>query len=336
MKLFKYFYKRLLYIIPILVGLVVIGFFLFYLIPADPVRLIAGPYADSVQIEKVKHQYGLDKPLYIQFSRYFIRFFKGDLGESIYTNRPVMQEIISRAPATLELGAMALSGAIVLGIFLGIFVGLRRDSWADHLFRAITIGGLAVASFWLAIMLQLYLGYNLDLFPIGGRITPGLAPKSITGFFLLDSLLTFNMKAFFDSFLHLVLPTITLALPCFSTIVRFVRGGVLDALQSEYVLYERAMGLSRRTLVYKYILRNAMTVPVVQIGLLLGYTIAGTIVVEKVFAWPGVGNFAATSIIMFDYNSILGVTIWSGIAFCLGTLLADIVLVLIDPREISK
>jgi len=336
MKLTIYIARRLIYVIPILVGLIIIGFFLFYLIPADPVRLIAGPYADSEQIQMVKKQYGLDAPLYLQFLRYVLRFFKGDLGVSVYTSRPVMQELVSRTPATLELAAISLFGAIILGTFIGIFVALRRDSWADHLFRAITIGGLAVASFWLAILLQLYLGYELDLFPIGGRITAGMTPKHITGFYLLDSLITLDMKAFLNSFKHLALPAITLALPCFATIVRFVRGGVLDALQSEYVLYERAMGLSRNTLIYKYILRNAMTVPVVQIGLLLGYTIAGTLVVEKVFSWPGIGNFAASSIIMFDYNAVLGVTIWSGIAFCFGTLIADVVLALVDPREVSK
>jgi peptide/nickel transport system permease protein len=336
MKLLVYSFKRLFYFLPIMVSLIAIGFFLFYLIPADPVRLIAGPYATTDQIEKVREQYGLDKPLLIQFVRYLIRFFRGDLGTSIYTHRPVMEDLISRAPATLELGFVSLMGSILLGIPIGVFVALRRNSWADHLCRAITIGGLAVASFWLGIMLQLYLGYNLDIFPIGSRMTPGTPLKNLTGFYLLDSLLTFNMKAFLDALLHLILPATTLGLPCFATIVRFTRGGVLDALKSDYVLYERAMGLPRSVLVFKYILRNAIAAPIVQIGLLTGYTIAGAIVVEKVFAWPGVGNFAATSIIMFDYSAILGFTLWSGIAFCLGTLLADIALALVDPREVAR
>ena len=336
LKLLVYSFKRLFYFLPILVCLIAIGFFLFYLIPADPVRLIAGPYATQEQTEKVRQQYGLDKPLHVQFSKYLIRFFHGDLGTSIYTHRPVMEDLINRAPATLELGFASLMGSILLGIPVGVFVALRRNSWADHLCRAITIGGLAVASFWLGIMVQLYLGYYLDLFPIGGRITPGTLLKNLTGFYLIDALLTLNMKAFFDTLLHLVLPATTLGLPCFATIVRFTRGGVLDTLKSDCVLYERAMGLSRSVLVYKYILRSAITAPIVQIGLLIGYTIAGASVVEKVFAWPGVGNFAATSIIMFDYNAILGFTLWSGIAFCIGTLLADIALALVDPREVSR
>jgi len=336
MKLLVYFFRRMLYFLPILVSLIAIGFFLFYLIPADPVRLIAGPYATPEQVEKVREQYGLDKPLHIQFFKYLMRFFQGDLGTSIYTHQPVMQDLIARAPATLELGFISLFGSILLGIPVGVFVALRRNSWADHLCRAITIGGLAVASFWLGILVQLYLGYRLDLFPIGGRIKPGIMLKSVTGFYLLDSLLTLNFRAFFDTLLHLTLPAITLGVPCFATIVRFTRGGVLDALKKDYVLYSRAMGLPRPVLVYKYILRNAIIAPIVQIGLLIGYTIAGAIVVEKVFAWPGVGNFAATSIIMFDYNAILGFTLWSGIAFCLGTLLADLALALVDPREVSR
>jgi len=336
MKWLVYALKRILYFIPILVSLIVIGFFLFYLIPADPVRLIAGPFATPQQVETLKQQYGFDKPLYVQFLRYLTRFFHGDLGLSIHTHRPVMMELIERAPATFELGLISLIGSILLGIPLGIFVALRRNNWVDHLFRAITIGGLAIASFWLGIMAQLYFGYHLDLLPIGGRITPGIPLKPITGLFLLDSLLGLNPRALFDSFKHLILPAITLGLPCFATIVRFTRGGVLDAMKSEYVLYEQAMGLPRPIRIYKYILRNALTAPVVQIGLLIGYTIAGAIVVEKVFAWPGVGNFAATSIIMFDYSAILGFTLWSGIAFCLGTLLSDIALALIDPREVSR
>lgn len=336
MRLLVYSLKRLLYFVPILVSLMATGFFLFYLIPADPVRLIAGPYATPEQVEKVKEQYGLDQPLPLQFLKYLIRFFHGDLGTSIYTHQPVMKDLVTRAPATLELGFVSLISSILLGIPLGVFVAMRRNSWADHLCRAITIGGLAVASFWLGIMVQLYLGYRLDLFPIGGRITPGIPLRTITGLYLLDSLLTWNFKAFSNALLHLSLPAITLGIPCFATIVRFTRGGVLDALRSDYVLYERAMGLRRPLLVYKYILRNALTAPIVQIGLLIGYTISGAIVVEKVFAWPGVGNFAATSIIMFDYNAILGFTLWSGVAFCLGTLLADIALALVDPREASR
>ncbi|MEW6264458.1 MAG: ABC transporter permease [Thermodesulfobacteriota bacterium] len=336
MKLIVYSFKRLLYFLPILVSLIAIGFFLFYLIPADPVQLIAGPYATPEQIEKVREEYGLDKPLLIQFGRYLLRFLWGDLGTSIYTHRSIMEDLITRAPATLELGFVSLLGSILLGIPIGVLVALRRNSWADHICRAVTIGGLAVASFWLGIMFQLYFGYHLDLFPIGGRMSPGILLNQVTGFFLLDALLTLNMKAFFDILLHLILPAATLGLPCFATIVRFTRGGVLDALRSDYVIYERAMGLSRFVLVFKYILRNAITVPIVQIGLLIGYTIAGAIVVEKVFAWPGVGNFAATSIMMFDYNAILGFTVWSGIAFCLGTLLADIALAIVDPREASR
>lgn len=336
MKLLVYLIKRILYILPILIGLIIIGFLLFYLIPADPVRLIAGPYASPEQILKVKQEYGLDQPLYMQFVKYIVRFFQGDLGKSIYTNRPVLQELISRSAATLELGLISMFGASVLGVIVGIFVALRRNSFADHVFRAITIAGLAIASFWLAILLQLSMGYNLDIFPIGGRIAPGLSPKNITGFYLLDSLFTLNMQSFGNSLMHLILPAITLALPCFATIVRFVRGGVLDALQSDYVFYEKAMGLSHKILIYKYILRNAIIVPIVQIGLLIGYTIAGTIVVEKVFSWPGIGSFAATSIVMFDYNAVIGVTVWSGMAFCFGTLMADVALAFIDPREIKN
>jgi len=327
--------KRTIFLIPTLLGIVVLVFFISHIIPADPAALVAGPFADQKQIEEIRRMYGFDRPFYEQLWMYLIQLIRGDLGESLYTRRPVAWEIKSRFPATLELAFVSLFFSVLLGIPIGILTAVRRNQWIDHLFRGITIAGLAIAAFWLGIMLQLFLGYKLDLLPIAGRIS-GKPPASVTGLYLLDSILTLNWGAFLSSFKHIILPAATLTFTAFATLVRFTRAGVLNALTSDYVRYERSMGLSRELLIYKYILRNSLTATVSQIGLLFGLLLAGSVVVERVFSWPGLGSFAVESILMMDYKAVLAVALWSGFAYTIGNLLVDIALALIDPREITR
>lgn len=194
---------------------------------------------------------------------------------------------------------------------------------------------MAIAAFWLGIELQLVFGYQLDLFPITGRIT-GAPPKEITGLYILDSILTWNGRALWSSLVHITLPAATLVITAFATLVRFTRAGVLNALNSDYVLYERAMGMSPKLLVYKYVLRNAVTSTITQIGLLFGYLLAGSVVIERVFSWPGMGSFAVESILTMDYAAVLGVALWTGLAYTLGNLIVDIILGFIDPREATR
>lgn len=327
--------KRLVYLVPTLVGLVILVFLISNVVPADPAALAAGPFADQKQIEKIRQKYGFDKPLHIQLWMYLRRLAKGDLGESLYTRRDISWEMFNRFPATLELTLVSLFVSVILGIPIGIFSAIRRNAWIDHVLRGITIAGLAIAAFWLGIELQLVFGYQLDLFPITGRIT-GSAPKHITGLYILDSMLTWDGRALWSSLVHITLPAATLVFTAFATLVRFTRAGVLNALNSDYVLYERAMGMPRKLLVYKYVLRNAVTSTITQIGLLFGYLLAGSVVIERVFSWPGMGSFAVESILMMDYAAVLGVALWTGLAYTLGNLIVDIILGLVDPREATR
>ncbi len=335
MRFLKIITKRLIYLVPTLLGLVILVFVISNIIPADPAALAAGPFADQKQIEKIRQKYGFDKPLHLQLLMYVERLAKGDLGESLYTHRPISLDIITRFPATLELTIVSLFMSVILGIPIGVFAAIRRDAWIDHVLRAITIAGLAIAAFWLGIELQLIFGYHLDLFPITGRIA-GPAPNHITGLYILDSMLTWNGKALLSSMLHIFLPTATLVFTAFATLVRFTRAGVINALNSDYVLYERSMGLSRKKLIYKYVLRNAVTSTITQIGLLFGYLLAGSVVIERVFSWPGMGSYAVESILMMDYAAVLGVALWTGLAYVLGNLFVDVILGLIDPREATR
>lgn len=324
--------NRLLWVAPTLIGLLAIVFFISHVIPADPAAFAAGENASAETIAAMRAKLGLDQPLHIQFGRYIQQVVSGDMGKSIYTGRPVAEDLLSRLPATMELAVAAVLVATLIGVPLGVISALYRNSWLDHFLRIITIAGLAMASFWFAIILQLTFSMRLGLTPLSGRVD-GWGPEPITGFYLVDALIRQDPEIFLDALNHMILPVTTLALPATATIVRFTRAGVLNALASNYVLYETAMGYPRRLIIWKYVLRNALIGTVTQIGLIFGILLAGAVVVEAVFDWPGLGTFAVNSILSSDYNAVMGFTLIAGTLFILVNLLVDVLQGVIDPRE---
>ena len=335
LRLLSYVLKRLVVMPFIILGLILLVFIICRVIPADPVSFIAGPTATPEQVAQLKHKWGLDKPLHVQFLLYVRQLAKGDFGISLYTHRPVIKDIMGRLPATLELTFVAVCVSVLVGIPLGIISALWRNSWLDHLLRGASIGGLAIVGFWLAIMLQLLISYKLGFLPLTGRIGVD-PPQHITGFFIIDSVVTLNGKALLSSIKHLLLPAISVAFSAFATIVRFTRAGVLDVIRSDYVLHERAMGLPYSIIVLKYVLRSAITSTVTQIGLLFAMLLGGEVVIETVFDWPGIGIFLVKSILLSDYKVILGVTVWIGFIYIVVNLIIDILQTFIDPREVEK
>ena len=324
--------NRLLWVVPTLIGLLAIVFFISHVIPADPAAFAAGENASAETIAAMRAKLGLDQPLHIQFGRYIQQVVSGDMGKSIYTGRPVAEDLLSRLPATMELAVAAVLVATLIGVPLGVISALYRNSWLDHFLRISTIAGLAMASFWFAIILQLTFSMRLGLTPLSGRVD-GWGPEPITGFYLVDALIRQDPEIFLDALNHMILPVTTLALPATATIVRFTRAGVLNALASNYVLYETAMGYPRRLIIWKYVLRNALIGTVTQIGLIFGILLAGAVVVEAVFDWPGLGTFAVNSILSSDYNAVMGFTLIAGSLFILVNLLVDVLQGVIDPRE---
>jgi ABC-type dipeptide/oligopeptide/nickel transport system permease component len=332
MKLLALVLRRLAWFVPTLLGLLAITFVVSRVVPADPVALVAGDTATPAQVEALRRQLGFDRPLPLQFVHYVARLLRGDLGTSLYTTRAIVEDLAHRLPATLELTLVAMVVSIVVGIPLGVVSALWRNSVLDHAVRVVTVSGLAIASFWLGIMLQLLFAMRLGWTPLNGRIQ-GFPPRGVTGLFLVDALLSGDGPAFGSALTHLALPAATLAFPALATLVRFTRAGVLDVMQSSYVLYERAMGMPPSVIVWKYMLRNALTSTVTQIGLLFGILLAGAVVTETVFDWPGLGTYAVNSIIRSDYNAVMGFTVWAGAIFIVVNLVVDVAQSLIDPRE---
>jgi peptide/nickel transport system permease protein len=332
MRLLALLVYRLVWFVPTLLGLLVVVFVVSRILPADPVALVAGETATPAQVEALRKQLGYDRPLPVQFVRYVGDLVRGRMGTSLYTTRPIVDDLSTRLPATIELTLVAMVISVVVGIPLGVTSAVWRNSFFDHALRVVTVSGLAIASFWLGIMLQLLFSMRLGWTPLNGRMA-GWPPRGVTGLFLLDSALTWDWTSFLTALRYIALPAATLAIPALATLVRFTRAGVLEVMQSNFVLYEQAMGLPPSVIVWKYILRNALTSTVTQIGLLFGILLAGAVVTETVFDWPGIGTYAVNSILRSDYNAVMGFTVWAGAIFIVVNLLVDVAHTFIDPRE---
>jgi len=329
----RFICRRIAQILPLLLGLVLLTFFLYRFVPQDPAVALAGDQATREQIEEIRRTFGLDQGLHVQLYTYLSRLAQGDLGFSYFTHRPVMVDLWERLPATLELVIVSLLISVVIGVPAGVIAAWRQDTLGDLAIRIVSILGLAVASFWMAIMLQLLFSMNLDLLPLRGRLDVSTPPvPTVTRFLLIDTLLAGRWDAFVDACRHLVLPALTLASGCSASLVRFTRAGMLDVLKKDYIFYAKAAGYGRRQLLWKFALRNAVTSTVTQIGLLFGALLVGAVVVENIFSWPGLGAYAVGAMYTADLQPLLGVTILIGVMCSVINLIVDVVQAMLDPR----
>jgi peptide/nickel transport system permease protein len=330
---FLFLLRRVLLVIPVLFGLLALTFVLTRVIPSDPAAALAGDQATAAQIVEIRAKYGFDRPIPEQFVRYLAQIARGDLGFSYFTHRPVIDDLIERLPATLELTFAALLLSVGLGVPLGVIAALNHNRWLDQLLRIFSVGGIAIASFWLALMLQLVFSMEFDLLPLRGRLSiTGDTPDEFTGAYLIDALLSGRRDIFGDALEHIILPAATLAFGSLATIVRFARSGVLETLQKDFVTFETAIGYPRWIIIGKYVLRNSLVSTVTQIGLLFGGLIAGAVVVEAIFDWPGIGGYAAGAIFTADFQPLLGVTLLIGAVYAAVNILVDLIHAWIDPR----
>lgn len=325
--------KRSILMLGMLLGLLVITFTISHVAPGDPAALAAGPDATQEMIDKIRADYGFDKPLIQQFFLYVGGIFQGDLGRSVYTTRPVADDLFTYFPATLELVIFSILIAIVLGIPMGVMAAVKQNGWVDNIIRFVSSSGVGLPMFWLGLMLQLYFGLELGWFPLGGRLdlmtTP---PTTITGMYTLDSLLTLNFPVFFQAVHYMVLPAVALSFPALASIVRVNRAEMLEVLNLDYVTNARAQGIPRFRIIAVYALKNAMLPTLAIIGLRFGWMLGGTVLIESVFDWPGVGLYALQAITASDFEPVMAVTLLLGAWFMLTNFLIDIIYGILDPR----
>ncbi|MCK4782468.1 MAG: ABC transporter permease [Desulfobacteraceae bacterium] len=327
-----YITKRLLMLIPVLLGVSVLSFLLIHLAPGDPARTMAGEHASSQTINAIIEKYGLDKPLTTQYWLWLKRVMRGDMGRSIVSNEYVTKEILDRFPSTVELTLFSLMIAIIVGFFAGIISASKQYSALDYTTMGIALFGVSMPVFWLGIMLMMVFGVFLRWLPIGGRINILIPFQRITGLYLLDSLIKGNFAAFVSALRYLILPSITLATIPMATIARVTRSSMLEVLRQDYIRTERAKGLPERTVIYKHAVKNAMLPVITVIGLNFGLLLAGAILTETVFSWPGMGRYVVKAVGMRDYPAVQGCVLFFALMFVVVNLITDVLYIFIDPR----
>lgn len=316
-----------------LFGLVCLTFVIANVAPSDPAALAAGPDAGRSQIEQVRREYGLDRPLYEQFYRYVSDLTRLEFGRSIATGRPVGTDLARYFPATLELCLVAMALGLLFGVPLGILSALHKDGPIDHVTRIFAVSGVALPPFWFGLLLQLAFAAWLGWLPTSGRLSVFTEPMDpITGLLLVDSLLAGNGRLFLEAASYIALPALVLSFPCLAQILRVNRSEMVEALRADYIVSARAHGVRRRRIVVVHALKNAMLPTLAIIGLRWGWMMSSTVLVETVFDWPGTGLYAVSSAIAGDFKPVMGVTLIVGLNFMIANLIVDLLYGVLDPR----
>lgn len=325
--------RRVLFLVVVLFGLSVVTFALSHVIPGDPARLMAGPRASASAVDKIRERYGLNDPVPVQYVSYLKGVVRLDFGESFTSRRPVRDDLQRYLPATLELSLFAFLLSTAIGIPLGVVSAVRRDRWPDHVARFISISGLALPVFWLAIMAQFLFFGKLGWLPDGERLPIGVdPPPTITTLYTVDALLTGNWSTFRTAVAHLILPVAVLSYGSLAVVTRMVRGGMLEVLNQDYIRTARAKGVGHRTVVFGHALKNALLPTVTSLGLQIGLLLSGAFLVEIVFSWPGIGRYAVEAIQRLDYNATMATTLIIALIFVVMNLLVDVLYLFLDPR----
>lgn len=337
MRFFLFICKRLIGLAALLLVLSTLVFFFTRSLPGDVAALYIGGNAKPEQIELARIELGLDKPLYVQYTRYMKRLLlQGDMGVSLRTHRPVSQDLLEKIPKSLELVILALFFSTVIGLFAGVLAARKHGTWVDALIKWISSGAVSFPIFFLALLLQLLFFNWLGWFPLQGRIDTFLEFSNpivdVTGFSLIDTLITGNFTAFFNVAYHMVLPVFALMVAPFGLIARLTRSSLLEVMQQDYILAARASGVSERVLYFNYGLRNALSPVLTVVGLCVALILLATFYVELIFNWPGIGYYAMAAILSLDYTALMGVTLMIGTVYVIANTLMDIARKFVDPR----
>ena len=300
----RYFLKRLMFLIPVLLGVSVVIFSIVHLAPGDPAEVMLGPSATQEEISSLREQLGLTKPLYVQYGIFLTNALKGDLGRSIKSNAPVVDEIMERFPATLTLAVLGMIFAIVIGLPLGILAALKQNTWVDALCSFFALVGFSIPNFWVGLMLMLLLSIYIPILPSSG----------------------------FDSWKNFIMPTIVLGIQTMAVIARMTRSSMLEVIRQDYVRTARAKGISHNKVIRRHALKNSLLPTITVAGLQVGALLSGAVVTETVFSWPGIGRFLVSSISWRDTPCVLGCVVIFVLTFSIINLIVDILYGFVDPR----
>ncbi|GLQ05900.1 ABC transporter permease [Sneathiella chinensis] len=331
------FLKRSVLMLGMLLGLLVITFLISHVTPGDPAALAAGPDATTEMIEQIRTERGFDKPVIQQFFLYAFGILQGDFGTSIHTTHEVFDDIVAFFPATFELVVFSILIAILLGIPLGVISAVTQNSWIDNVIRIVCSSGVGLPMFWLGLMLQLYFGLQLGWFPLGGRLDLMTdPPMTITGLYLIDALLTLNFPVFLEALHHIILPAVALCFPALASIIRVNRAEMLETLTQDYIVNARAQGISVLRIIGLYALKNSILPTLALIGLRFGWMLGGTVLVESVFDWPGIGLYTVQAATASDFEPVMAATLVLGAWFMFANFLIDLLYGWMDPRVLKK
>jgi peptide/nickel transport system permease protein len=331
----KFVLRRLVLLIPLLIGITLIAFIISQTVPSDPINAALGQNAVAHPeiVAAFRAKWGLDQPPHIQYLTYLANLLQGDLGTSIATHNPVLQDLSWYMPATVELATSAIILAIGIGVPFGIISAIRRNTWLDQVSRVISLIGVSAPVFWLALLALFVFYSRLRWLPGPGRLDIGTTPPpGVTGWYTIDALLLGDFGLFLNAFSHLILPSIVLAAFSMGLITRITRSAMLDVVSQDYIRTARSKGLGERAITLRHILANAMIPTVTVLGLSYGNLLTGAVLTETIFSWPGIGQYAYQASVRLDFPAIMGVTMVIALVFILVNLVVDILYIFLDPR----
>lgn len=328
----SYIIRRLLSLIPTLLGVSIIVFLFLRMIPGDPALALAGEHASTANVERIREEFGLNKPLYEQYLTYMGKVLRGDLGRSVFNKRYVTDELRARFPATLELSVCALIVAMIVGLPAGIISATKRNSIFDNAAMVGSLLGISMPIFWLGLMLNWFFAVRLGWLPSVTRLDSGIELHRITNLIIVDSILTGNAEALLNGIKHLILPSVALGTIPMAIIARMTRSAMLEVLEQDYVRTARAKGLAERVVTFRHALKNAMLPVITILGLQVGLLLSGAVLTETIFAWPGIGRWLYLSILARDYPIVQGMALFITFLFLMVNLLVDLSYALVDPR----
>ncbi len=327
-----YLLRRLVGTIPVMVLISLLVFLLIQAAPGDPTLMLLGEDSTAEDIAEARVRWGLDQPVYVQYVKFFMSAAQGNLGRSFKYDEPVLDVIINRIPATLELAAASLIIAVIFAIPLGVWAAAKPNSWVDNTGTTFGLFGISMPSFWFGIMLILLFAGILNILPSAGRDTYGIAGPRITGFYIFDSAIEGNWAGVRDGVEHVFLPALALGSNMLGILMRVTRSSVLEVMHEDYVVTARAKGLEERKVLWRHVVRNALIPVITVVGLELGTLLSGSIIVETVFSWPGSGSLLIIALNARDHPLVTGLVLVYTAAFVAINFLIDVLYAVIDPR----